>query len=199
MSEFSQSDAPPSTVAPSTVAPSTVAPSTVAPSTVAPSIADDLEKALDPKSVTAARMVIAVLMMILAIPLAATGIIIAFGDLESSTFIGLGVGVLLYAALFAWGLYWPGVRYRYAWYRVAKRGLWIRRGVVWRSEISVPRSRVQHTDVSQGPIDRRFGLATLVLHTAGTQHAAVSLGGLSHTAALAIRDYLIEDDAADAG
>ena len=69
----------------------------------------------------------------------------------------------------------------------------------WRSEISVPKSRVQHTDVSQGPLQRRFGLATLVLHTAGTQHAAVSLSGLSHEAALQIRDYLIEggpDDAA---
>ncbi len=62
----------------------------------------------------------------------------------------------------------------------------------------MPRSRVQHTDVSQGPLERRFDLATLVLHTAGTQHAAVSLGGLSHKAALAIRDYLIEGGAGDA-
>ena len=73
----------------------------------------------------------------------------------------------------------------------------IRRGVVWRSEISVPRSRVQHTDVSQGPLQRRFGLATLILHTAGTHHASVSLAGLPHAAALAIRDYLIEGGAGD--
>ncbi len=179
MSEFPQPDAQP-------------------PAAESPSIVDDLDKALDPDSVTVARIVTAIWMMILAIPLAAAAIPLAFSDLGTSIWIWIGAGGVGYAALFAWSLYWPGVRYRHASYRVAESGLWIRRGVVWRSEISVPKSRVQHTDVSQGPLQRRFDLATLVLHTAGTQHAAVSLGGLSHTAALAIRDYLIEGGADDA-
>ncbi len=179
MSEFPQPDAP-------------------QPAAAQPSIADDQDKALDPNSVTVARIVAAVRMMILAVPLAAFALSIVLGNMGTSTLIWLGAGGLGYAALFAWSIYWPGLRYRYARYRVTGRGLWIRRGVVWRSEISVPQSRVQHTDVSQGPLERRFGIATLVLHTAGTQHAAVSLGGLSHTAALAIRDFLIEGGDDDA-
>jgi len=62
---------------------------------------------------------------------------------------------------------------------------------------TVPRSRIQHTDVSQGPLQRPFGLATLTVHTAGTQFAAVPLSGLAKEVAEAIRDQLIggvEDD-----
>jgi len=104
----------------------------------------------------------------------------------------LPVWLALVLGLAAWGFFWPGLRYRYASYRVSEQGLEIRSGVMWRSEVSVPRSRVQHTDVTQGPIARSFGLATLVLHTAGTEHAAVSLGGLAERDAQAIRDFLIE-------
>ena len=68
------------------------------------------------------------------------------------------------------------------------------RGVVWRAETSIPKARVQHIDVVQGPIHGRFGLAELVIHTAGTQDASVSLGGLPHGRALGIRDFLINDD-----
>ncbi len=165
----------------------------------ATSIADDRDKALDPDSVTVARLVTAIWMAILAVPAAIVAVgVLLVGGLGPLTWIVLAAGALAFAALVAWSLYWPGVRYRYASYRVAENGLWIRRGVVWRSEISVLRSRVQHTDVSQGPIERRFELATLILHTAGTQHAAVSLSGLSHDTALAIRDYLIEGGPGDA-
>ncbi len=164
-----------------------------------PRVADDQEKALDPKSVTVARIVAGVWMAILAIPVAAGVLVATFvGGLEGTLLIGLGAGVVAFAALVVLALSWPGLAYAHASYRVAENGLWIKRGVLWRSEISVPKSRIQHTDVSQGPLQRRFGLATLVLHTAGTQHAAVSLGGLSHGVALAIRDYLIEGGSGDA-
>ncbi len=172
------------------------------PAAAVPQVADDQDKALDPDSVTVTRIVTGIWMAILAAPLVAmAGGVLLLGGLGAAlgaAWIWLGAGALAYTALLAWNLYWPGVRYRYASYRVAERGLWIRRGVLWRSEISVPKSRVQHTDVSQGPLQRRFDLATLVLHTAGTQHAAVSLGGLSHQTALAIRDYLIEGGTDDA-
>ena len=63
--------------------------------------------------------------------------------------------------------------------------------MIWRSICSVPRSRVQHTDVAQGPIERTYDLATLIIYTAGPQHASISLDGLSHETALLIRDHLI--------
>ena len=93
---------------------------------------------------------------------------------------------------------WPAVAYRHTSYRVDDLGIEIRRGVYWREVVNVPRSRVQHTDVSQGPVERRYGLGTLVIYTAGTDHAKVELGGLEHGRALAIREHLLPAGVADA-
>lgn len=90
-----------------------------------------------------------------------------------------------------WGQYQPGLSYRYASFHLDDDGIEIRRGVFWRRIIDVPRSRVQHTDVSQGPFERRHGLGTLIIHTAGVSHAQVALPGLEHARALAIRDFLL--------
>jgi membrane protein YdbS with pleckstrin-like domain len=63
--------------------------------------------------------------------------------------------------------------------------------VYWRAIVAVPRSRVQHIDVLQGPLRRRFGLAALVIFTAGTEHSSVRLDNLEHPVALALRDQLL--------
>ena len=89
-------------------------------------------------------------------------------------------------------LTWPARAYRHTSYRVDDQGIEIQRGVFWRVVINVPRSRVQHIDVSQGPISRRYGLGTLVIYTAGTDHAKVELAGLEHGRALRIREHLLD-------
>lgn len=70
-------------------------------------------------------------------------------------------------------------------------GLRIRRGLWWRSETVVPRSRVQHIDINRGPLDRKLGLATLKVYTAGTKLASVSLDGLPAERAMELRDALV--------
>jgi uncharacterized protein len=93
--------------------------------------------------------------------------------------------------------WWPAVAYRHASYRLGDRALEIRRGVLWRRVIDVPRSRIQHSDVSQGPFERLHGLGTLGIYTAGTRHALVRLRGLDHGRALAIREHLMQADEDD--
>ena len=105
------------------------------------------------------------------------------------------VGSLL-ALLFA--LTWPTRAYRFTSYKVDDQGIEIRRGVYFRVVINVPRSRVQHIDVSQGPIERRYGLGTLVIYTAGSEHAKVELEGLEHGRALLIREHLLPAGVSDA-
>lgn len=105
------------------------------------------------------------------------------------------VGAVLLWAVGTWiGQWWPAVAYRHASYRLSARALEIRRGVLWRSVIDVPRSRIQHTDVSHGPFERMHGLGTLSIYTAGTSHSLVRLQGLDHDRALAIRDHLMQAD-----
>jgi len=76
-----------------------------------------------------------------------------------------------------------------AW-RLDATGFTLRRGHLWRSETRVPQSRVQHLDLQRGPLQRRFGLSTLVIHTAGTRHSAVGVGGLDAGDAERLRDIL---------
>ena len=96
-----------------------------------------------------------------------------------------------------WSYRWAEIDYRHRSYDVDENRIEIRSGVLWRSVQNVPRSRVQHTDVSQGPLERRFGLGRLVIYTAGTQHSRVELPGLAHSTALEIRDRLLPRHTAD--
>lgn len=91
---------------------------------------------------------------------------------------------------FGYGL-WLGLRQfrRFAW-RLDRDGLAIRRGRLWQRETRVPATRVQHLDLKRGPWQRRRGLATLVVHTAGTRHNAVTVPHLDAGDAERLRDVL---------
>ena len=99
---------------------------------------------------------------------------------------GLILGLLAFRALA-----WPPIAHRHMSWSLSPLSIHLSHGVIWRTTTSVPRSRVQHTDVGQGPLQRRFGIATLSIHTAGSDMAQVNLSGLEHGDAIAVRDYLI--------
>jgi membrane protein YdbS with pleckstrin-like domain len=178
--------------------------STVAAAPAAPPpptfLADGRERRLDPRVIRAERLAGAILAAVFTTALLIG--VLAAGIFGSP---GLTGGLLLMGGWFAASLlvtgllmWWPAVSYRHTTYEISERGIRIRRGVVWRTVSSVPRSRVQHTDVAQGPIERMFELATLIVYTAGTHHASVSLSGLERETAFLIRDHLItggKDDA----
>jgi hypothetical protein len=102
---------------------------------------------------------------------------------------GILVGpILAIAALFVWR--WPKRRYNARGYDLGRDRLRVARGVWWRSDTIVPFGRVQHIDVDRGPLERAFGLSTIVLHTAGNHNASVSLPGLLDEDALAMREEI---------
>jgi hypothetical protein len=85
---------------------------------------------------------------------------------------------------------YPPARYRHLGYRIDDTGITIGDGVFWRTRSALPRMRIQHTDVSQGPLERRYGVATLKLYTAGSRFTRIELPGLEHGMAVALRDEL---------
>jgi membrane protein YdbS with pleckstrin-like domain len=126
----------------------------------------------------------------------------AFGVLFSLVRLpGEVLGLMLLAALIAIIAAWaiPAAQYGALDYEVDDAGITIRSGVVWRSHVRLPRVRIQHTDVSQGPLQRRFGVATLKLYTAGSRYTRIDLPGLAHGEALALRDALIVRAGAGSG
>ncbi|HWM93723.1 MAG TPA: PH domain-containing protein [Thermoanaerobaculia bacterium] len=175
------------------------APAAVEPSL--PSIADGVERHLDPRAVTLDRIVSGIVTAAISLSQLVALVVIYFvaDDLPGRSMALLVLFWVAFTLTLAWSSYrWPEVEHRHKSYKVDERGIEIRKGVYWRKVINVPRSRVQHTDVSQGPIERSFGLGTLVIYTAGTSHARVDLSGLEHATALRIRDHLLPEEASDA-
>ena len=66
-----------------------------------------------------------------------------------------------------------------------------RYGVVFREEKVIPINRLQHVDLMRGPIERLFGLSTLVVFTAGTEGATFRLPGLAKQRAKDLRDRIL--------
>ena len=128
--------------------------------------------------------------LLAAIPVAILGTVATFVLREQ---IGLEPALLLtplalLLALFV--LVAPGRRFRALGYRFDDEDLHIARGVWVRTETMVPLARVQHIDVSQGPVERAFGVSRLVLHTAGTMNSLVVLPGLAREDAEVMRDRI---------
>ena len=151
--------------------------------------ADGAAHPLDPRALTLARLAVelAVLPMI-GLPLLVLGLLALAGVLSG---LWLLPGVVLPLALGAGLDRHARLAYRHSSIALDLSGLRVERGAWWRHSIYVPRSRVQHTDVSQGPLERHFQLGTLVLYTAGTEHARIAVSGLRHEVALAIRDNFL--------
>ncbi len=114
----------------------------------------------------------------------------------------LGLGPIFYLGLVAFFVLalllsfatfvWPKIEFRHYRWRLDDQSLEIHSGVWWKHRISIPLGRVQHADVSQGPLLRKFDLGVLTVHTAGTAESKIELKGLAHTTALQLRDRLVE-------
>ena len=162
-------------------------------------VADGLDHQLDPQVIGLERITGFISAALLA---AGTLLVIGLNIIRAGEGAPWAAQIAVWFALvvlLSWHAYrWPPRAHAHTFYRIDDRGLEIRRGVYWRVVVNVPRSRVQHIDVSQGPLERRYGLGTLVIYTAGTDYAKVQLEGLEHGRALRIRDYLLPTGTADA-
>lgn len=84
-----------------------------------------------------------------------------------------------------------GRRYRSWGYAEREDDLLVRRGVAFNRLSVVPYGRMQFIDVTAGPLERAFGLATVRLHTAAAATDA-RIPGLEREEAARVRDRLAE-------
>ncbi|MDQ1599771.1 MAG: uncharacterized protein QOD68_1245 [Actinomycetota bacterium] len=106
----------------------------------------------------------------------------------ASTWAAVAVAVLGVAAL-GWGWVIVGRSVRSWGYAERAEDLLVTRGVLNRQLVVVPYGRMQFVDVTAGPLDRRFGLATVQLHTAAAASDA-QIPGLVPAEAARLRDRL---------
>jgi len=97
------------------------------------------------------------------------------------------------AAAGAGALAWYVVSRRFRSWGYAERAddLLVRRGVMFARLSVVPYGRMQFIDVTAGPLERAFGLATVRLHTAAAATDA-RIPGLDREEAGRLRDRLAE-------
>jgi uncharacterized protein len=153
---------------------------------------------LDPRSITVGRIGGWIFLLILAgftMPGLIAGL---FWRPRQNLFIATFAVFLFLAAVATLVHMGPVWRYRHTWYRIDLHGIEIARGRFWHRLITVPHARVQHIDVVRGPFERRFGLATLVIYTAGHANSEVKIEGLSHESALTLRERLVKEKGPDA-
>ena len=99
----------------------------------------------------------------------------------------LGIGVMV--VLTIWRV-WVTVRAVRAWgYAERDNDLLVRHGLLVRRLSIVPYARMQYVDVTAGPLERAFGLATVQLHTAAAASDA-RVPGLPPDEAARLRDRL---------
>lgn len=84
----------------------------------------------------------------------------------------------------------PARVYRRLGYRIDDRLLQAVRGWLIHVDTIVPFVRVQHIDVTRSLLDKLFGTASLIVHTAGTHNSIVRVDGLAPAHALAMRDAI---------
>lgn len=144
---------------------------------------DDRERALDPTIVKVWRATGALIALI---PLAIL-VTLGFVILEGYGWIVLVVALALLWLQVGW---LPPARYaRWRW-QLTPLALELRYGVVVHQYEAVPYFRIQQIDITQGPIDRMLGLATLVVATASASGSA-TLPGIAADDAPPVRAELL--------
>jgi membrane protein YdbS with pleckstrin-like domain len=106
--------------------------------------------------------------------------------------VGLALGGSLLALQVVRAVAWPVLAFRQWGYRLEADVLLVRRGVLYRTVTAIPRSRIQHVDVRQGPLEQLVGLARLQVHTASGLGADGAIPGLSPEDADLLRKALVD-------
>lgn len=99
----------------------------------------------------------------------------------------------IYGVIFLW------LFFRWAPKTVSRLQYWLRdddiqmqKGYLYWRHLSIASNRIQHLEVTQGPIERYLGLSSLVIYTAGTMGSDMKLPGLRLETAQTIKARLLK-------
>jgi len=87
---------------------------------------------------------------------------------------GIAAGInLIFSYLFIF--LFPQLRYRRWRYEVFEQEVYIQHGILIKTRALIPMIRVQHVDTEQGPIMRKYDVASVAISTAATRHIIPAL------------------------
>lgn len=148
--------------------------------------ADTVEwQSLDPKLKRMQQMQILLILLGTTIPL---GFITFVAEIPARP--AIAIWSMWAIVLFA-SLAWPMISVPKRGYVIRDRDILFKKGVIWRSVTAIPFNRIQHVETSNTPLDRKFGLATLQLFTAGGSSGDLKIDGLAADTAEQLRIYIL--------
>ena len=97
--------------------------------------------------------------------------------------------IIILSALLTW--------YKYAsdthkFYAIRDLDVHYIKGLIFRKVVSQPITRIQHVEIKRGPIDRKLGLASLQVFSAGGEMHTFEIPGLPTNSAKKIRQFILE-------
>ena len=116
------------------------------------------------------------------------GLVVAVDRLFVS--LPLKIAVAGWVALVVLGAVHAVAAHRIWQFELQDDALFLVRGVVTRTDTSIPYVRVQHVDTTRGPVERTAGLASVVVYTAGSRGADITIPGLRPERATELRERL---------
>lgn len=135
----------------------------------------------------------------------------------SAIFFGfLCFGLLFCTLLFRWGFQWFSIvawsvwlawgclsvflivkNYKIAGYALREKDVAYRRGVIFRSITTIPFNRMQHCEITVGPVEKMFELSTLKIFTAGGSGSDLSISGIHKEEAEKIKEFITRKISSD--
>ncbi len=96
----------------------------------------------------------------------------------------------VWAVLFLLGMKVAMKRFAAEGYALREHDILHKHGVWWRTLTAIPFNRMQHCEISRGPVESAFGLATLKVYTAGGSGSDLSIEGLTMAEAERVKEFI---------
>ncbi|MGX5174174.1 PH domain-containing protein [Aliikangiella sp. IMCC44653] len=78
-------------------------------------------------------------------------------------------------------------------YALREKDIAFKTGLFWHKHLFLSHQRIQHIDITQGPIERHFGFANMAFYTAGGASADLKIPGLNYQTAQALRAKIMQE------
>lgn len=111
-------------------------------------------------------------------------------NLHSATFIFTAAGIWLLLSIAQYVIMQQSFKRKA--YALREKDVLYRTGWIIRSLHVCPFNRIQHCTVHSGPLERRFGLASISLFTAGSDGSDLTIPGLTEQKAADLRAFIMQ-------
>lgn len=77
-------------------------------------------------------------------------------------------------------------------FAVREKDVHYKSGWLWKKQVTLPYNRIQHCELSSGPLDRLFEITELHIYTAGGSHSDISIPGLNEDQGQRVKKFILD-------